>query len=215
MSRTVSRCGTSRPSDAERARAREIIGTDASPLGAAVGAAVGAPASPVGAALVAAQPVIGFVVATSKPDKNWMPERYAELADRLARDRGARIVLLGGTAPIERAAADVIMRGTRIAKPVDALGHGIRTLLGLLEACDVVVSSDTGPYHMCVAMNVPAGGAVRLHNPKRVGPYRRFTDLVVDAYGDPGRTIRSRWRTATTGCSSSRSASSRKRSGAR
>jgi len=23
-------------------------------------------------------------------------------------------------------------------------------------------------------------------NPKRVGPYRRFHDLLVDAYGDPG-----------------------------
>jgi heptosyltransferase I len=24
------------------------------------------------------------------------------------------------------------------------------------------------------------------NNPKRVGPYRRFRDLIVDAYGDPG-----------------------------
>jgi len=24
------------------------------------------------------------------------------------------------------------------------------------------------------------------NNPKRVGPYRRFHDLIVDAYGDPG-----------------------------
>jgi heptosyltransferase I len=23
-------------------------------------------------------------------------------------------------------------------------------------------------------------------NPKRVGPYRRFPDLLIDAYGDPG-----------------------------
>jgi heptosyltransferase I len=24
------------------------------------------------------------------------------------------------------------------------------------------------------------------NNPKRVGPYRRYRDLIVDAYGDPG-----------------------------
>jgi heptosyltransferase I len=35
-------------------------------------------------------------------------------------------------------------------------------------------------------MNVPAVGLYGYTNPKRVGPYRRFTDLVIDAYGDPG-----------------------------
>jgi heptosyltransferase I len=130
------------------------------------------------------RPLVGFVVATSKPDKNWMPERWAELASRLGR-QGIGVVLLGGTMPIERAAADVIMAGAT-PKPVDALGSGLRTLIGLLDACDVVVSSDTGPYHMCVAMNVPAVGMYGYTNPKRVGPYRRFHDLLIDAYGDPG-----------------------------
>ena len=166
------------PDDSGRAAARAIIdGTGLDSVGAPlVGALSNAPGTP----------LIGFVVATSKPEKNWMPERYAELADRLVRERGARIVLLGGTAPIERAAADTILAATKVAKPIDAMGKGIRTLLGLLEACDVVVSSDTGPYHMCVAMNVPAVGLYGYTNPKRVGPYRRFADLVIDAYGDPG-----------------------------
>jgi len=131
-------------------------------------------------------PLVGFVVATSKPAKNWLPSRYAELARRLKRELGARVVLLGGGAPIERAAADVVLREAAEAAPIDALGSGLRVLLGLLEACDAVVSSDTGPYHMCVAMNVPAVGLYGYTNPKRVGPYRRFEDLMIDAYGDPG-----------------------------
>lgn len=147
------------PTAEERARAAEIVGA-------------------------AARPLVGFVVATSKPDKNWMPERWAELASRLGRE-GVGVVLLGGTMPIERAAAGAIMAQAS-PKPVDALGTGLRTLVGLLEACDVVVSSDTGPYHMCVAMNVPAVGLYGYTNPKRVGPYRRFHDLLIDAYGDPG-----------------------------
>lgn len=130
------------------------------------------------------RPLIGFVVATSKPDKNWMPERWAELATRLGR-QGIGVVLLGGAMPIERAAADIVLAQAS-PKPVDALGKGLRTLIGLLDACDVVVSSDTGPYHMCVAMNVPAVGMYGYTNPKRVGPYRRFGDLLIDAYGDPG-----------------------------
>lgn len=148
------------PTAQEQARAREILGERTAPL-------------------------VGFVVATSKPEKNWMPERYAELALRLHAE-GVRVVLLGGTMAIERTAAEVIMRQAAAAQPINALGTGLRTILGLIEACQVVVSSDTGPYHMAVAMNVPAVGLFGFTNPRRVGPYGRFQDLVVDGYGDPG-----------------------------
>ncbi len=130
-------------------------------------------------------PLVGFVVATSKPDKNWMPERYAEVATRLQAELGARCVLLGGTAPLEVAAAKTIEAGAAAA-PINALGSGLRTLLGLLDLCDLVIAPDTGPYHMGVAMDVPAVGLYGYTNPKRVGPYRRFGEYVIDAYGDPG-----------------------------
>jgi len=139
-------------------------------------------------ALVAAAgagPLVGMVVASSKREKNWMPERYAEAATALFRETGARCVLLGGTSPIEREAAAAIAARAE-GPPIDALGSGLRTLLGLLDVCDVVISPDTGPLHMAVAMNVPAVGLYGYNNPKRVGPYRRFGELLVDAYGDPG-----------------------------
>jgi heptosyltransferase I len=132
-----------------------------------------------------AGPLVGFVVATSKAKKNWMPERFARLAGRLRDQYGARCVLLGDTTPIERAAAHAIAAGTDAA-PVDALGRGLRTTVALLEACDVVVAPDTGPVHICVALNVPAVALFGHTNPKRFGPYRRFGDLLVDAFGDPG-----------------------------
>lgn len=139
------------------------------------------------AALLAAapRPRVGFVVATSKPAKNWMPERYAELAARLTRERGATAVLLGDTSAYENAAARVILARTDAAL-LDTRGTGLRTLLGLIDACDVVVSPDTGPFHMGVAMGTPAVGLFGYTNPKRVGPYRRFGELLIDAYGDPG-----------------------------
>jgi heptosyltransferase I len=132
-----------------------------------------------------AGPLIGMVVASSKAEKNWMPERYAEAATALFQEVGARCVLLGGPSPLERAAAARIAALAE-GRPIDALGSGLRTLLGLLDVCDVVISPDTGPLHMAVAMNVPAVGLYGYNNPKRVGPYRRFGDLLVDAYGDPG-----------------------------
>lgn len=151
------------PTDAERAAARTLV--------AGAGEGNG--------------PLIGMVVASSKREKNWMPERYAEAATALAREAGARCVLLGGPSAIEREAADRILASAG-PRPVDALGSGLRTLLGLLDLCDVVISPDTGPLHMAVAMDVPAVGLYGYNNPKRVGPYRRFGDLLLDAYGDPG-----------------------------
>jgi len=130
-------------------------------------------------------PLVGLVVATSRPAKNWPPARYAELASRLAASSGARCLLLGGASPLERTAADAILAGTAAA-PLDALGCGLRTTLALLEACDVVVSPDTGPFHIAVALDVPAIGLYGYTNPRRFGPYRRFADLLVDAFGDPG-----------------------------
>ncbi len=129
-------------------------------------------------------PLVGIVVASSKAEKNWMPERYAEVAVALQRETGARSVLLGGTSAIEREAASRIQAAAD-GCAADTLGRGLRTLLGLIDACDVLISPDTGPLHMAVAMNVPAVGLYGYNNPKRVGPYR-FADLVVDAYGDPG-----------------------------
>jgi heptosyltransferase I len=62
----------------------------------------------------------------------------------------------------------------------------LRELVGLLDASALVVSLDTAPLHMAVALDRPVIGLMGYNNPKRVGPWRRFHDLVVDAYGDPG-----------------------------
>jgi heptosyltransferase I len=129
-------------------------------------------------------PLVGVVVATTRHEKNWTPERYAQLAVRLRRETGARCVLLGGATPLERAAADVVLASG--AEPIDGLGTPPAVLLGQLDACDLVVSPDTGPLHICVALNVPVVGLYGYMNPKRVGPYRRFGELVVDAFAEPG-----------------------------
>jgi heptosyltransferase I len=39
---------------------------------------------------------------------------------------------------------------------------------------------------MAVALDRPVVSLLGYTNPKRTGPYRRFHDLMIDAYGDPG-----------------------------
>jgi heptosyltransferase I len=49
-----------------------------------------------------------------------------------------------------------------------------------------VLSPDTGPLHISVALDRPVLSLIGYSNPKRVGPYRKFRDLMIDVYGDPG-----------------------------
>jgi heptosyltransferase I len=57
--------------------------------------------------------------------------------------------------------------------------------VGILDASSLVLAPDTGPLHMAVALDRPVVSLMGYTNPKRTGPYRKFHDLLVDAYGNP------------------------------
>jgi heptosyltransferase I len=131
------------------------------------------------------RPVAPIVIATSKAEKDWAPERWAEVCDALSGDFGLQPVLVGGRSPRELAAEQVIMsRAT--SKPVSALGSGLRRLAAILDSAALVLTPDTGPLHMTVALRRPVISLIGYSNPKRVGPYNWCRDLMIDAYGDPG-----------------------------
>jgi heptosyltransferase I len=131
------------------------------------------------------RPIAPIVVATSKADKDWIPDRWAAVCDVLWNDFGLQPVLVGGRSARELAAERVIL--DRASAPVaSALGSGLRPLVGILDGAALVLSPDTGPLHMSVALDRPVISLMGYTNPKRVGPYRRFHDLLIDAYGDPG-----------------------------
>ena len=131
------------------------------------------------------RPIAPIVVATSKPEKDWPPERWAEVCDALWSDFGLQPVLVGGRSPRELAAEATIL--DRASAPVrSALGSGLRKLVAILDGAALVLSPDTGPLHMTVALDRPVVSLMGYTNPKRVGPYRRFHDLLIDAYGEPG-----------------------------
>ena len=131
------------------------------------------------------RPAAAIVIATSKPEKDWPPERWAAVCDALWHDYGLQPVLVGGRTPRERAAERVIL-GVARAPVVSALGSGLRGLVGIFDGAALVLSPDTGPLHVAVALDRPVVSLIAYSNPKRVGPYRRFHDLMIDAYGDPG-----------------------------
>ena len=131
------------------------------------------------------RPIAPIVVGTSKPEKDWIPERWAQVADALWYDFGLQPVLVGGQSAREVAAERTILELAK-APVTSALGSGLRNLVGIMDGAAVVLSPDTGPLHMSVALNRPVVSLMGYTNPKRVGPYRRFHDLLIDAYGDAG-----------------------------
>jgi heptosyltransferase I len=131
------------------------------------------------------RPIASIVVATSKPEKDWIPERWVQVCDALHEQFGMQVVLVGGGSERELNAERIVMERTR-HKPRSMLGSGLRKLVAILDASSLVLSPDTGPLHMSVALNRPVISLMGYTNPKRTGPYRKFQDLMIDAYGDPG-----------------------------
>lgn len=130
------------------------------------------------------RPLAPIVVATSKPAKDWMPDRWAAVCRLLWNEYGLQPVLVGGRSPREVAAEAVILREAPMAH--SALGSGLRRLAAILDGAAVALSPDTGPLHLAVALRTPVVSLLGYTNPKRVGPYDYAHDLMIDAYGDPG-----------------------------
>lgn len=133
------------------------------------------------------RPIAPIVVATSKAQKDWLPERWAAVCDALYGDFGLQPVLVGGRSDRELAAERVIQSQAKVPV-VSALGSGLRGLVQLLDGAALVLSPDTGPLHVTVALDRPVVSLIGYSNPKRVGPYRKFHDLMIDAYGEPAES---------------------------
>jgi heptosyltransferase-2 len=85
--------------------------------------------------------------------KRWLPERFARTADRLARDFGLRVVILGapGEEALGRAVADAME-----SKPIVLSGQtSIRELMAVIKRCRLLLTNDTGPMHVAAAFGVP------------------------------------------------------------
>ena len=131
------------------------------------------------------RPAVPLVIGTTKDEKDWPAEHWAEMVDILWHDFALEPVLVGGRSPRELETERVILERAR-HKPRSALGSGLRRLVSILDGSVLAISPDTGPLHMAVAIDRPVIGLFGYTNPKRTGPYRKFGDLLVDAFGDDG-----------------------------
>src|SRR5262249_10200899 len=101
-------------------------------------------------------PLVALQLGASRPVRRWPAAQFVALARRLEARLGARVVLCGGGS--DRPFAEEIqaaLGGTAI----DACGRtSIAELGALLERVDVLVTGDTGPMHMAIAVGTPVVG---------------------------------------------------------
>ena len=102
--------------------------------------------------------------------KRWPPGRFATLADRV-HGAGVRVVLIGGRAEADRAAADEVLAACA-EPPLDLVGRTtVHELVALLAGARFHVGGDTGSSHIAAALGIPAVGLYSITRPQRSCPY--------------------------------------------
>lgn len=84
--------------------------------------------------------------------KLWPAEHFASACDRIAREHALRAVLAPG--PGEEATARSIAE--QMAEPALLLMEGLAGLAALIEGARLLLTNDTGPRHIAVALGTPA-----------------------------------------------------------
>ncbi|MBI3091847.1 MAG: glycosyltransferase [Candidatus Tectomicrobia bacterium] len=121
------------------------------------------------------RPLVILHVGAGKAANIWFPERYRQLADRLARELGVRIAFTGSAA--ERGLVASIRRPMQ-QPSLDLSGAtSLPELVNLLRHAALCVAGDTGPAHLAAALGCPVVSIFGPANPQRTAPYRGATVL--------------------------------------
>lgn len=115
--------------------------------------------------------------AASKPERNWLPERYAKVADH-AQKLGYKIVLCGGPADIDRKLGEEIAHYASVIDENLIGKTSLKQMLAVLQSASLVIAPDTGPAHMATTVGTPVVGLYAHSNPRRTGPYLNLENVV-------------------------------------
>jgi heptosyltransferase-2 len=91
--------------------------------------------------------------------KRWPAEKFGALAEKIWREKGLRCVIVGSNAPEDMAAAAGVIAASRDSQPLNLSGKtSLGVLKSVLSRARLVVSNDSSPLHMAIAMERPVVG---------------------------------------------------------
>lgn len=115
--------------------------------------------------------------AASKDERNWLPERYAEVAD-YAHQQGFNIALCGAPSKREIALGKAIESYCH-APLINLIGQtNLKQLTAILRQADIVLAPDSGPAHIANTQGTQVIGLYAHSNPERTGPYNNLHQVV-------------------------------------
>ncbi len=108
----------------------------------------------------------------SCPSKRWPIEYFSEVVDRLNKEYGAKVIILGGPDSVESVR---LLLGNIKTKAIDLTGKtSVSVLAGILSKSRLFISNDSGPVHIAVSVGTPViaifGRSDAGLSPKRWGP---------------------------------------------
>jgi len=86
--------------------------------------------------------------------KRWMPDQYAQLADRLARELSATVVFTWGDGEFEW--VEGIRKEMREPSLLGPRTESLTQLGEVYRRCDLYIGGDTGPMHIASLVGIPA-----------------------------------------------------------
>lgn len=128
----------------------------------------------------AGSPLVAIAPGANLDRRRWPAQRFADLAELLMRELGARVIVIGGREDAE--IGDQIMM-------VSGGSADLRSVAGtltwpetavLLGLCDLFIGNDSGPLHVAAAMRTAcieischprAGDPLGANSPARFGPW--------------------------------------------
>lgn len=102
------------------------------------------------------------------PAKQWFPERFASVADRLASESGGRILLFGSAG--DQQSIQEIQRSSAFPC-LDLAGKtSLREAIALIARCGLFISNDSGLMHVAGALGTPTVAIFGSTNPLTTSP---------------------------------------------
>ncbi|XOV78840.1 MAG: glycosyltransferase family 9 protein [Aestuariibacter sp.] len=120
--------------------------------------------------------------AASKAERNWLPERYAAVADH-AVQKGFAVVICGGPAVLDKTLGQQIQSAMENSCENWVGKTSLKEMLAILKYSELVLAPDTGPAHMATTVGTPVIGLYAHSNPRRTGPFNDL-DKVVSVYDE-------------------------------
>lgn len=99
-------------------------------------------------------PLVCIQAGASQEKRQWPPSCFAEVAKQLITETNARVVLIGSRS--EAAISEAILECYRHPHFISAAGKtGLGELADLLSEAEVLITGDTGPMHLAIAVGTP------------------------------------------------------------